>query len=92
MVPGTDKLSLLIVAIVGESAATDMLDTHRMAGLRQTAYGVDPVERRFRAASGGETVMTVPGSFYEFISRDRLPAIRRSTSPSIAAMRRVSSR
>ena len=37
--------------------------------VRQTAFKADLVERRFRA-EGGEMSMTVPGSFYEFITRD----------------------
>src|ERR1700761_3554481 len=35
----------------------------------QTAFKADPVTRRLRTASG-ETELVVPGSFYEFISRD----------------------
>jgi hypothetical protein len=38
--------------------------------VRQTAFRADPVRRPFRAEDGSETEMTVPGSFYEFISRD----------------------
>jgi hypothetical protein len=38
--------------------------------VRQTAFKADPVRRTFRAEDGSETDMTVPGSFYEFISRD----------------------
>ena len=42
--------------------------------VRQTAFCADMVERRFATASGDEQWMTVPGSFYEFISRDVDPA------------------
>ncbi len=38
--------------------------------VRQTAFKADPVQRKFRAADDSEIEMTVPGSFYEFISRD----------------------
>ena len=38
--------------------------------MRQTAFKADPVRRSFRADDGSEIEMTVPGSFYEFISRD----------------------
>jgi hypothetical protein len=38
--------------------------------VRQTAFKPDPVRRTFRAEDGSEVEMTVPGSFYEFISRD----------------------
>jgi hypothetical protein len=51
----------------------DKVEISTSGRVRQTAYKADPVERRFRAAAG-ETTMTVPGSFYEFISRDQLPA------------------
>jgi hypothetical protein len=40
--------------------------------VRQTALRADPVTRRFRLADGGTVERTVPGSFFEFISRDRL--------------------
>jgi hypothetical protein len=38
--------------------------------VRQTASKADPVRRTFRSEDGSEVDMTVPGSFYEFISRD----------------------
>lgn len=38
--------------------------------VRQTAFRADPVERVFRGEDGSELRRTVPGSFYEFISRD----------------------
>jgi hypothetical protein len=38
--------------------------------VRQTAFRADPVRRSFVNPDGTETEMTVPGSFYEFISRD----------------------
>jgi hypothetical protein len=38
--------------------------------VRLTAFRADPVQRSFINADGTETEMTVPGSFYEFISRD----------------------
>jgi hypothetical protein len=41
--------------------------------VRQTAFKADPVERRFRTEAG-ETTAMVPGSFYEFISRDSFMA------------------
>jgi len=39
----------------------------------QTAFKADPVNRRLRTESG-ETELVVPGSFYEFISRDSFTA------------------
>jgi hypothetical protein len=41
--------------------------------VRQTALRADPVIRRFRLDGAGEVVQEVPGSFFEFISRDPLP-------------------
>lgn len=38
--------------------------------VRQTAILADKVSRRFRLSDGGETMLDVPGSFYEFITRD----------------------
>jgi hypothetical protein len=38
--------------------------------VRQTAFKAQPVERTF-ATDAGEVTLTVPGSFHEFISRDR---------------------
>ncbi|WP_296624861.1 DUF1338 family protein [Rhizorhabdus sp.] len=40
--------------------------------VRQTAYRADPVTRRFRAEDG-TVEQQVPGSFYEFITRDSDP-------------------
>jgi hypothetical protein len=40
--------------------------------VRQTAFRAAQVERRFRTADG-ETTRTVPGSFYEFITRLPMP-------------------
>jgi PAS domain-containing protein len=41
--------------------------------VRQTAYRADPVERTLRAADGSRVTRIVPGSFFEFITRDPLP-------------------
>ena len=41
--------------------------------VRQTAFRADMVERSFATPSGAEHRMMVPGSFYEFISRDPDP-------------------
>jgi Domain of unknown function (DUF1338) len=40
--------------------------------VRQTAYHAAPVLRRFRDAHGAQVEKHVPGSFYEFISRDEV--------------------
>jgi hypothetical protein len=38
--------------------------------VRQTAILADKVVRPFREADGSEVPLPVPGSFYEFITRD----------------------
>ncbi|HWU14613.1 MAG TPA: DUF1338 family protein [Caulobacter sp.] len=52
----------------------DKVEYSRTGRVRQTAFRADLVERRFATASGEARAMTVPGSFYEFISRDVDPA------------------
>lgn len=42
--------------------------------VRQTAFRADPVERSFGMPSGPDHILSVPGSFYEFITRDVDPA------------------
>jgi hypothetical protein len=48
----------------------DGIETSAAGTVRQTAFKADPVRRSFRADDGSDVEMTVPGSFYEFISRD----------------------
>jgi uncharacterized glyoxalase superfamily metalloenzyme YdcJ len=47
----------------------DSVEVSRSGSVRQTAFKADPVARTF-GTDDGETTMAVPGSFYEFISRD----------------------
>jgi len=47
-----------------------IIETSVAGTVRQTAFKADPVRRSFRSEGGSDTEMTVPGSFYEFISRD----------------------
>ena len=46
------------------------IEVSAAGSVRQTAFKADPVRRPFREEDGSITEMTVPGSFYEFISRD----------------------
>jgi hypothetical protein len=46
------------------------IETSASGSVRQTAFKDDPVKRSFRADDGSKIEMTVPGSFFEFISRD----------------------
>jgi hypothetical protein len=48
----------------------DAIETSAAGSVRQTAFKADPVRRSFRADDGSLVELTVPGSFYEFISRD----------------------
>ncbi|HUI60822.1 MAG TPA: DUF1338 family protein [Steroidobacteraceae bacterium] len=57
----------------------ESIEVSRSGRVQQTAFRADPVERSFVDASGGTIRRTVPGSFYEFIQRDRVldPATNR---------------
>jgi len=50
----------------------ECIEVSAAGSVRQTAFKADPVRRVFRAADGADVDMTVPGSFYEFISRDAI--------------------
>jgi hypothetical protein len=49
----------------------DAVETSRSGRVHQTAFRATPVERLFRADHGELVVRTVPGSFHEFITRER---------------------
>jgi hypothetical protein len=51
----------------------DAIEVSRSGRVRQTAFLADPVERAFIDDEGRIVRQAVPGSFYEFITRDRLP-------------------
>jgi hypothetical protein len=48
------------------------IEVSRSGSVRQTAFKADPVLRTFGAGDGTTASLTVPGSFYEFISRDAI--------------------
>ena len=48
----------------------DPIETSVAGSVRQAAFKADPVRRSFRAEDGSDVELTVPGSYYEFISRD----------------------
>lgn len=67
-----------VVALAERQKATgqpmkDKVEFSRTGRVRQTAYRADMVERSFTAPEGERRIM-VPGSFFEFISRDTDPA------------------
>jgi hypothetical protein len=49
----------------------DTIETSRSGRVRQTALRADAVEREFIGADGSIVSRSVPGSFYEFIQRER---------------------
>jgi hypothetical protein len=51
----------------------DTVERSRSGRVRQTALRADPVVRRFRDAGGASIAREVPGSFFEFITRDVRP-------------------
>jgi len=51
----------------------DTVEFSASGRVRQTAFRADTVVRPFKNADGTETTREVPGSFFEFISRDGLP-------------------
>lgn len=72
----TDRVHLLD-ALVAEQRRLgrplkDTIETSRSGRVRQTAFRADPVEREFIDAAGRVIRHTVPGSFFEFIQRERI--------------------
>ncbi len=51
----------------------DTVERSRNGRVRQTALHADPVLRQFRTTKGPTATREVPGSFFEFITRDPLP-------------------
>ncbi len=51
----------------------DVVEISASGRVLQTAYQADPVERPFRDGEGHMVLKTVPGSFFEFITRRPLP-------------------
>ncbi|MGH3972349.1 MAG: 2-oxoadipate dioxygenase/decarboxylase family protein [Pseudonocardiaceae bacterium] len=51
----------------------DTVERSRGGRVRQTALRADPVARQFRDADGASIEREVPGSFFEFITRDVQP-------------------
>lgn len=49
----------------------EKVEVSQSGRVKQTAFRADPVRRVFVGADGAEVVREVPGSFYEFITRDR---------------------
>lgn len=72
----TDRVHLLD-ALVAEQRRLgrplkDTIEISRSGRVRQTAFRADPVEREFIDADGAVICHRVPGSFFEFIQRERI--------------------
>lgn len=70
----TDRVPNVEAVADGQKAlgrpVKDAVEVSASGRVRQTAFKARPVERSF-VTDDGEVVLTVPGSFHEFISRDR---------------------
>lgn len=53
----------------------DTIEISASGRVRQTAFRADSVEREFIAPAGGSVRRRVPGSFFEFIQRERVPDV-----------------
>ena len=75
----TDRVSSLDVLVEEQRKLSrplkDTIETSRSGRVRQTAFRADPVERIFVDSNGASLRRTVPGSFYEFIQRERLDLV-----------------
>jgi hypothetical protein len=69
-VPDVDQLA---ETLGRDWALKDTIERSRSGRVRQTALRADPVVRWFRDANGVRVARQVPGSFFEFITRDVLP-------------------
>ncbi|MGE4429738.1 MAG: DUF1338 family protein [Sphingobium sp.] len=71
---GTDRVDDLDATVAAQRAAgramKDRIEVSGNGRVRQTATRADRVDRPFIGADGQTVTMSVPGSFYEFISRD----------------------
>lgn len=74
---GTDRVDDLDAVVAAQRAAgramKDKIEVSGSGRVRQTATRADWVERCFRGEDGQAVMLSVPGSFYEFISRDVNP-------------------
>jgi hypothetical protein len=72
----TDRVSDLDALVEEQRRLTrplkDTIEVSRSGRVRQTAFHADPVERQFVDDDGAIVHRSVPGSFYEFIQRERM--------------------
>jgi hypothetical protein len=70
-VPDVDQLTVELKAL--NQPVKDVVEKSQSGRVRQTAFTATRVKRSFRTADGSLVEKEVPGSFYEFITRLRLP-------------------
>jgi hypothetical protein len=70
-VPDVDQLTVELKAL--HQPIKDVVEKSQSGRVRQTAFLATRVQRNFRAADGSIVAKEVPGSFYEFITRLRMP-------------------
>ncbi|HXS07029.1 MAG TPA: DUF1338 family protein [Rhizomicrobium sp.] len=77
----TDRVSSLADIVSRQRAlgrrVKDRIEVSASGRVRQTALCADPVVREFRIANGDRVWREVPGSFFEFIERAKLPGENR---------------
>jgi hypothetical protein len=67
------NVEALAEALRHDWSLKDRVERSRSGRVRQTALQADPVVRRFQDANAASITRTVPGSFFEFITRDFRP-------------------
>lgn len=70
-VPDVDRLSEELKAL--KQPVKDVVEKSQSGRVRQTALMAEKVKRSFRCKDGSVIEREVPGSFYEFITRLRMP-------------------
>lgn len=73
----TDRVANLAALVEGQKALgrpmKETIEVSRSGRVLQTAYRADRIARRFVDVDGRTVTRDVPGSFFEFIQRERLP-------------------
>jgi len=73
----TDRVPVLETVVEQQIAlgrrVKDRVEVSASGRVRQTALHADPVMRDFRDTEGATIQREVPGSFFEFIAREKMP-------------------
>jgi hypothetical protein len=77
----TDRVPVLETVVAQQIAlgrrVKERIEVSASGRVRQTALHADPVLREFLGADGGTIRREVPGSFFEFIAREKMPGENR---------------